>query len=331
LGEDLLRLSRQRSDTAGIVLSHFCCGRSLMYAGRFRASRSQLEEVLALYDPIAHSSLLFLHQAGFHPQMVSQAYLGIILLCLGYPDQALAQSKMAIAEARRLAHPPILAESLALGALPLSLIDHTFLGECADQLVTVATEQGFSQWLAEGTIYRGWVKVQNGDVAEGIFLMRSGLNAFRATGAEMWMPYGFALFARANAIAGKTEEATVQLDNALQIVKSTGVHWLEAELNRQKGKLLLRQGRPDRAEELYHNTLSIAREQEAKLWELRAALDLAKLWGEQARRAEAHDLLAPVYAWFTEGFNTPDLKDAKALLEVLGGSSGVNSDGVEAI
>jgi class 3 adenylate cyclase/predicted ATPase len=318
LGEDLLRLSGRRNDTPGIVLGHFCCGRSLMYAGSFDSSRLQLEKVLALYDPASHRSLRFLHQAGFHPQMVSQAYLGIILLCLGYPDQALARSRLAIAEARRLAHPPVLCESLALGALPLSLVeDDTVLGACADQLVTVATDQGFSQWRAEGTIYRGWVKANGGNIEGGISLLRRGLTAFRATGAEMWMPYGFALFARALEIAEKIEDAVTQLDAALEIVEKTGVSWLAAELYRHKGQLLLRQGHSGAAEELYRKAFSIAEEQGAKLWELRTAMSLALLRRDQGHHAEARDLLVPVYGWFTEGFGTPDLKEAKALLEEL--------------
>ena len=183
LDEDLLRLSRQRNDSAGLVLGHLSSGRNLMFAGRFASSRSHLEEVLALYDPISHRSLV--HQAGIHPQVTSQAYLGIVLFCLGFPDQALAQSNAAIAEARRLAHPPSLAVSLALGARLLSLVgDNAALDERADQLVAVATEQGFPFWRALGTIYRGWVKVKNGDVAEGISLLRSGSAAYRATGAE---------------------------------------------------------------------------------------------------------------------------------------------------
>jgi len=274
--------------------------------------------VLALYDPISHHSLHFLHQAGFHPQTVSQAYLGIVLFCLGYPDRALARSNAAIARARRLAHPPVLAVSLNIGALPLSLVgDDAALGECADQVFAVATEQGFPQWRAEGTIYRGWVKVKNGDVTEGISLLRRGSIAFRATGAEMWMPYGFALFAKALEIAGQVEEALTQVDEALEIVERTGVRWLVAELYRHKGQLLLRQGHTETAEELYRKALSIAEEQEAKLWELRAAASLARLRRDQDREAEARDLLAPVYAWFTEGFDTPDLKEAKTLLDEL--------------
>ena len=129
------------------------------------------------------------HQAGIHPHVHSQAYLGIVLFCLGFPDQALARSNAAIAEARRLAHPPSLASSLALGARLLSLVgDNAALDERADQLVAVTTEQGFPYWGALGTIYRGWVKVKNGDVAEGISLLRSGSTAYRATGAEAWTP-----------------------------------------------------------------------------------------------------------------------------------------------
>ena len=208
--------------------------------------------------------------------------------------------------------------SLALGARLLSLVgDNAVLDERADQLVAVATEQGFPYWRAMGTIYRGWVKVKNGDVAEGISLLRSGSAAYRATGAEVWMPYHIALLARACEIAGQIEEAVTLLDDALQIVERTGERWFAAELNRHKGQLLLRQGHSEAAEELYRKALSIAEEQEAKLWELRAAVSLARLRRDQGRRAEARDLLAPVYGWFTEGFDTADLKEAKALLDEL--------------
>jgi predicted ATPase len=200
----------------------------------------------------------------------------------------------------------------------LSLVgDNAALAERADELVAVAAEQGFPHWCAIGTIYRGWVKVKKGDLAEGIPLLRAGSSAFRATGAKVWMPYHIALLARAIEIAGQIEEALSLLDEALEIVEPTGERWFAAELYRHKGQLLLRQGHSDAAEELYRKALSIAAEQEAKLWELRAAASLARLRRDQGRRAEARDLLAPVYSWFTEGFDTPDLKDAKALLDEL--------------
>jgi predicted ATPase len=181
----------------------------------------------------------------------------------------------------------------------------------------VATEQGFPHWRSLGAIYRGWVKVENGDVAEGIPLLRSASAASRATGAELWMPHYIALLAGAYEIAGQVEEAVTLLDEALQVVEKTGERWFAAELNRHKGQLLLSQGRTEAAEGLYRKALSIAEEQGAKLWELRAAASLARLRRDQGRHAEARDLLAPVYGWFTEDFDTPDLKEAKALLDEL--------------
>jgi class 3 adenylate cyclase/tetratricopeptide (TPR) repeat protein len=317
LDEDLLCLSRQRNDPAGLVLGHQSFGRNLFFVGRFASSQSHLEEALALYDPISHRSLG--HQIGSHPHVNAQAWLGTVLFCLGYPDRALARSSAAIADARRLAHPPSLAGSLATG-IRLHLLggDNAFLGEWVDQLVGVTTEQGFPHWRAVGTIFRGWVKVKNGDVTEGISLLRSG-SASRSTGA--WVPHNIALLAAACETAGQIEEAVTLLDDALHIVQVTGERSLEAELNRHKGQLLLRQGHAEAAGELFRKALGIAVEQGAKLWELRAAVSLARLRRDQGCRTEARDFLAPVYGWFTEGFGTPDLKEAKALLDELDGSS----------
>jgi class 3 adenylate cyclase/predicted ATPase len=317
LDEDLLRLSRARNDSAGLVLGHFSFGSTLMFAGRFGASQSNLEEALALYDPVSHRSLV--QQFVVHPQVLSGAFLGIVLFCLGFSKRGLAQSNAAIAEAQRLAHPPSLASSLSLGAALLSLVgDNAVVGEwVVERMVAIAGEQAFPLWRAQGTIYRGWVKVKSGDVADGISLLSSGSTAYRATGAEAWTPYQNALLARAYEIAGQPEKASALLEDALEIVERTGVRWYEAELNRHKGQLLLRQGDTEAAEKLYRKALSTAVEQEAKLWELRAATSLARLWGEQGQRSEARELLAPVYGWFKEGFDTADLKEAKALLKAL--------------
>jgi predicted ATPase len=313
LGQDLLRLSRQRNDSGGIVLGHNCCGLNLLLAGRFASSRSHLEGVQTLYDPISHSSLV--HQVGMHFQV---NFLGIVLFCLGYPDQALARTNAAIAEARRLAHAPSLAQSLAIGVRLLSLVgDDAAVDERVDELAALAAEQGFPLWRAVGTIFCGWVMVKNGDVAEGISLLRGRSADYRATGAEIWIPHFMALLARASEIAGQVEEAVTLLDDGLQIVERRGERWFAAELNRLKGRLLLRQGDTETAEELFRKALSIAAEQEAKLWELRAAASLARLRRDQGCPAEAREFLAPVYGWFTEGFGTPDLKEARELLDEL--------------
>jgi DNA-binding winged helix-turn-helix (wHTH) protein/predicted ATPase len=317
IAEDLLRLSRERRDSVGLVLGYDSSGRNLMFGGRFGPSRSHLEAGLALHDPIYHRSLA--QQAGIHPHVNSQGYLGIVLLCLGFPDQALARSTAAIAEARRLAHPPSLAASLSVGSRVLLLGgDNAALDERVDELAAVATEQGFPFWRVDGVIFQSWAKIKNGDLTEGISLLRSGSSAYRATGARVWMPHYIALLAAACEIAGQIDEASSLVDEALQILERTGERWFAAELNRCKGQLLLRQGCAEAAEKLYRKALSIAREQEARLWELRAAVSLARLRRDQGRHAEAYDLLAPVYGWFTEGFDTLDLKDARVLLDELG-------------
>jgi predicted ATPase/class 3 adenylate cyclase len=317
LDEDLLRLSRQRNDTAGLVLGHASAGRTLMYAGRFAAARSHLEEVLALYDPNSHRSLG--EQSGSHPRVGARGQLGIALFCLGFPDQALVQINAGIAEASTLAHAPSLAASLAMGSRFLALSgDHAPLEQRAGQLIALATEQGFPLYRALGTIYRGWSKVVSGDFVEGMGLLRSGSSAYSDTGAETRISFHIALLAKALEFAEQVEEASSLADDALQIAERIGERWFAAELYRHKGQLLLRQGEIEGGIELYRQALTIAKEQEAKLWELRAAVSLARLCREQSRRAEARDLLAPIYGWFTEGFDTQDLRGAKALLEELG-------------
>jgi predicted ATPase len=187
LDQDLLRLSRESNDSTGLVLGHSSSGRTLMFADGFASSRSHFEEALALYDPILCRSLA--RHAGPDPRVAVLGYLGIDLFCLGYPHQALVQSSAAIAEARRLADPSSLAASLAISAGLLLLGgDNAALDKRAGQLIAVATEQGFPRWHAQGTICRGWVKVNNGDVAEGMSLLRSGSKAYRATGCRIISP-----------------------------------------------------------------------------------------------------------------------------------------------
>jgi class 3 adenylate cyclase/predicted ATPase len=313
--EDLLRLSLEREYSTGIILAHDCSGRDLLAAGRFAAARSHIEQVLALYDPIAHRSLV--HQTGSDSRVVSRGYFGIALFCQGFPDQGLLQSEAAIAEARVLDHPPSLAASLAQGARLLSLgDDHAALHERAAELLALASEQAFPRYRALGMIYHGWSKVVSGNIAGGISLMRSGSSAYRLTETRSLISFHLALLAQACEIAGQADEAFTLLNDGLSIAEQTGEHWFTAEMYRRKGELLRQRQWPS-AEECYRNAMAIAVEQAAKLWELRAALSLARLCRNQGRGAEARDLLAPIYGWFTEGFEMPDLKRAQALLDQL--------------
>jgi tetratricopeptide (TPR) repeat protein len=220
LDEDLLRLSRLREDSVGLVLAHYSSGRNLLFLGKFGASRSHLEDALTFYNPAVHRSLV--HQAGIHPHVGSHAHSGISLFCLGYPEQALARCNNAIAEARGLAHAPSLALSLDHSARLLTLVrENTALGDRADELVAFAIDQGFTQWRALGEVYQGWVKVTNGDLTGGISLLRTASVASRGAGMEIWVPYHISLQARAYEIAGQFEEASALLDDALRIVERT--------------------------------------------------------------------------------------------------------------
>jgi class 3 adenylate cyclase/tetratricopeptide (TPR) repeat protein len=317
LVDEMLGLSRQRNDTGAIISGLYLSGQHLMCSGKFASSRLHLEEALTLKEAVAP------HDPKFHrvhletPTVNLAAWLGNVLFILGYPDQALARNYAAITEARGFVRQQFLAVSLTTSTRLLSLVGDPALAEQADELVALATEQGFPQWRSLGEIYRGWAKIKNGDVAEGKALLHAGSAALRATRTVLFVPHYLDLQAAACGIAGQTEEALSLLDDALQRVDRTGERWIQAELNRHKGQLLLRQGRAAAAEQLYHKALSIARKQDAKLWELRAAASLARLHRHQGRLTEARDLLAPVYGWFTEGFDTPDLGDAKALLDEL--------------
>ena len=311
--DEILRLSHRRNDASGLILGHSEMGETLMFAGEFASSRSHLERALKVRIP-SFQSAFFTHD----PLLPARGNLAIVLFCLGYPDQALAASRATITEAERLSHPASLTLSCIFDAILLVLIGHNAaLDARAGELIRTATEHGFALYRAQGQIFRGWAMVKRGNVSEGINLLRSGLGAYRATGSEVWMPHYRALLATAVEIAGEVEEAAALFDDALEAIERTGERWFEAELNRHKGELLLRQGHRDMAEELYRKAKSIAEDQQAKLWELRAAANLARLHRNEGRRADARAVVAPVYAWFTEGFDTPDLRDARALLDEL--------------
>jgi predicted ATPase len=184
---------------------------------------------------------------------------------------------------------------------------------------TLATEQGFALWLAEGTFLYGWALALEGEGEQGMTTMRQGLAAFVATGSKTFQPYFLGLLAEASGQGRHPDEGLPLLTEAVAVIETTALRFYEAELYRLKGVLLLRQSVPDasQAEVCFHQALDVACAQQAKSWELRAATSLARLWRSQDKRQEAYDLLAPVYEWFTEGFDTADLMEAKSLLDEL--------------
>ena len=192
--------------------------------------------------------------------------------------------------------------------------------EYAETAINIATEQGFPFWMAVGSLLRGWALVQQGQAQAGIEQLTQGLTAWRATGAEQVRSYWLALLAEAHNVIGQPETGLTVLAEALTLVDTRGERWYEPELYRLKGELLLQQNADNQAEveTCFHQAIDIARNQQAKSLELRATTSLAKLRQQQGKRQEAYDLLAPIYSWFTEGFDTADLQEAKALLEELG-------------
>jgi predicted ATPase len=240
---------------------------------------------------------------------------------LGYPDQALARSQEALTLAQQRGHPFSLSQALSIAAqFHRFCRDVCVAQECADASIHLAMEQGFPFQTARGAVLRGWALAQQGQGQEGIEQIQQGLRAFRATGVEHLRPYFLALLAEAHRIQEEPEKGLAVLMEALTLVDKTGERWWEPELYRLKGELLLQQSTSNQTEveSCFHQAINIARSQQAKSLELRAATSLARLWQQQGKRQEAHDLLAPVYNWFTEGFDTADLKDAKSLLDELG-------------
>jgi predicted ATPase/DNA-binding winged helix-turn-helix (wHTH) protein len=326
LGEHLLTLAQQVDDPVLRVEAHYALGLTLNYLGELVAAQTHLEQGIALYDPQQHRTHAFRY--GQDAGVACRAYGALTLWWLGYPEHALRRSHEAVTLARELAHPFSLGFALVFAAwLHQFRREGPLTQEWAEAAIALAAEHKFAALLAQGTIYRGWAVaapcaepgVGQGQGEEGVSQIQQGLAAWRATGAEGVRPYYLALQAEASAQVGQSEAALTLLTEALAVANNTGERRWEAELHRLKGELLLRQAVSDaaQAEACFKQALTVARCQQAKSLELRAATSLSRLWQHQGQRAAAYDLLAPVYGWFSEGFDTTDLQEAKTLLEDL--------------
>jgi class 3 adenylate cyclase/predicted ATPase len=318
LGEQLLTLAQQVQDTAMLVAAHRALGTTLAFVGVPASAHTHLTQGMVQYDLQQHRAYAWLY--GEDAGVFCRSQGARTLWHLGYPDQALAWNEAAVMLAQQIAHPFSLSFALSAAAM-----FHQFRREVrlthkrAEAAISLAKEQGFPHWIAHGSLLCGWALVQQGQAQEGIEQLHQGLIAHRATGAELLRPYFLSLLAEAQGTLGEPETGLAVLTEALTLVDTTGESWYEPELYRLKGASLLQQSSDNstEAETCFHHALDIARNQQAKSFELRTATSLARLWQQQGKCQEAHDLLAPVYNWFTEGFDTADLQDAKALLEAL--------------
>ena len=335
LGEELLSLAQRIQDPDLLLEAHHALWAILLYGGEPAAARPHLDQGLRLYDPQRHR----LHAArytGHDPGVCCRVVAAQSLWLLGYPDQAMASSQAALELAQQLAHPFSLALALTFAAMLHHCRREALLIQArAEASMTLATEQDLRQQLERARPLWGWALAARGHGEEGIIQIRQALAADRSTGATRDRPYNLALLAEASAQGGQTTEGLEALAEALALLATSGVRWWEAELHRLRGELLLQSGvqSPESSVLTHHSTLrmphaaeaeacfqqalDIARRQQAKSLELRAAMSLSRLWQQQGKRAEAYEMLTPIYSWFTEGFDTADLQEAKALLEAL--------------
>jgi TOMM system kinase/cyclase fusion protein len=319
LGEELLSLAQRIQDPDLLLEAHHALWAILFFAGELTAARLHLEEGVRLYDPQRHR----LHAArytGHDPGVCCRMLMALSLWLLGYPDQAVASSQEALALAQQLGHPFSVAFALSFAAmLHQCRCEAPLTHARAEAILTLGTEQGNPQVVERGMCLRGWALATSGHEEEGIAQIRHALATYRSTGGTRDRPYYLALLAEASAQGGQTSEGLEALAEALALLATSGVRWWEAELYRLRGELLLRYAvaPPGEAEACFQQALDVARRQQARSLELRAATSLSRLWQEQGKCKDAHDLLAPIYGWFAEGFDTADLQEAKVLLTEL--------------
>jgi predicted ATPase len=257
---------------------------------------------------------------GDEPRTAALTYIGLAHWHLGYPDTALQRLQEALSLAEE--QPSSLTYAYVLIG---TIWCHQHRREAqatqryGDMVIAVSVEQGFAHRLAQGTIQRGWAQAVQGHCDKGLAEMRQGLAAYQATGAALYLPYYYAMVSEVHGLMGEREEALHLLNEALTAVERTGERIYTAELHRLKGELLLQLSAENASEAImcFQQAIAIAQNQQAKSWELRAVTSLARLWREQGKRSDAQAMLAQVYNWFTEGFETADLRDAKKLLEEL--------------
>jgi predicted ATPase/class 3 adenylate cyclase len=317
--EELLRVARRTGDPGQLLRALHAKGGTSFNQGEFCEAREHLEELLGLYDPKKHRGHEYL-SSSMNVGVGGLYYFSSTLLILGYPDQGLTRARQGLALARDLSHPFSEATALcALGIVQRNRRESKASLETAEALIAISSEQGFAYYLATGAVLRGGALAEEGDLQEGIAGMRSVIEGLRARGAVVGFSSFLTHLASAHRKAGQVQEGLAVVAEGLEFVTKTGERFAEAELHRVKAELVLDRtpADPSRAEASFRDALEVARGQSAKSYELRAATSLARLWQQMGRKQEARNLLAPVYDWFTEGFDTQDLQEAKALLDEL--------------
>jgi predicted ATPase len=292
-------------------------GTSLLFTGDIAGGRAHLNSGIALYDPADHRSLAT--RFGQDVRVALLCYRALTLWILGYIEAALSDADQALREARKIGQAATSMYALFhVSAMHLCCENYATANALVSEFVALSDEKGAFFWKAQ-LILRGCVLAQTGHSAEAVQMITAGSSAYRSTGARSWLPLWSSYLGRAYAKLGQVGHAWGCVKEALTAAETTKERVFLAEVNRIAGNIALILPEPDEAKALdyFQRALSVARQQQAKSWELRTAMSMARLWRDQGKREEARELLAPVYGWFTEGFDTLDLKEAKALLGEL--------------
>ena len=319
LGEELFRLAQAADDAALRLVAHDVLGDTLYWLGEFTRSLEHLERGIELYRSDEHGDLAHQH-AGYDPGVACRSFSAYALWYLGYPDRAVRRNEEAIALARELSQTFSMILAVEFGAVVRHLRREAPLAKvCAETDIALSTEQANAFFLGCGMVERGWAIAQEGQADEGLALIVRGMDMCRSSGAVLEFPHCWATLADAYRGTGRIDEALQAVAEGLKQARETSARFNEAELYRLKGELLLAGAGPgaEDAERCFRQAIEIARRQSAKSLELRAATSLSRVLQRQGKREDARRLLAEVYAWFTEGFDTFDLKDARALLDAL--------------
>ena len=318
LAAQLLALAEKQRATVPLMVGHHMMGTFLLFTGDIAEGRGHLDQAIALYDPAEHRPLAT--RFGLDIAVHILVFRSLALWLLGYPEAALKDADDALRNAREIGQATWLMTALCVLAAPYTLCGNRAAAAAqAQELVALAEEKGSLFWKAFGMVNQGCVLALTGRTLDATEMLISGMAAMRTTGATVWMPFYLLHLARAHAELGQFEAAWRCIGEAMTAAETTKEKWSEAEIHRTAGEIALMSPEPDAAKAQAHfeRAIAIARAQEAKSWELRAATSLARLWRDHGERQQARDLLAPVYGWFTEGFDTADLKEAKALLDEL--------------
>jgi predicted ATPase len=318
LAEELITRAEKQGATAPMMVGHRMMGHALLLTGEIAAARVHYSQGLALYDPVKHRP--FATRFGQDISVANTGFRSLARWLLGYPEKALADADRALEDAQQIGQAATLMFALNYTAKTKIHCGHfVAANSLLEQVIALADQKGAPYWKGFGMSEQACILLATGDTSTAVNQLKLGMTTLCSTGATLFVPWLLSNLARAYGDLGELDDARRCIDEATTAMQTSKQRWCEAETNRIAGEISLLSPKRDvaRAEAYFERALAIARQQQAKSWELRAAMSLARLWRDQGKVQQACEQLAPVYGWFSEGFDTRDLKEAKALLEEL--------------